>query len=149
MTDDIVFPIAKPEPRKPRIKPSSARQKGRRAEHKAAKLLGSKRQPLSGAAGGGDVARHGLADRFSVEVKARPSFSVQKYLEQALSDISEGDTRKPLAVLVPDRQRSIFCLYAEDFIDLLQNEGPDSAFKIRELARKLETLAKEIRCLAN
>lgn len=149
MTADLVTPIPKPERKKPRIKPSSARAKGRRAEHKAAKLLGSKRTPLSGAAGGGDVVRHGIADRFSVEVKARPSFSVQKYLEQAMSDISGGDTRKPLAVLVPDRQRAIFCLYAEDFIDLLSDEGPTSAYKIREIARKVETLAKEIEGLAS
>lgn len=143
-----VFPIPKPERKKPKIKPSSARAKGRRAEHKAAKLLGSKRNPGSGAWGGGDVARSGLAGRFSVEVKARPSFSVQKFIEQAESDISDGDTRKPLAVLCPDGGRPLVVLYADDYIESLQNEGPESAYKIREVALRLESFAKEIRGLA-
>ena len=144
-----VTPIPKPEPKPRRIKRSSAREKGRRAERKAATLLGSKRTPLSGAVGGGDVMRAGLAERFSVEVKARTSFSVQSYLEQAKSDIVGGDNRKPLALLYPDRQRPMAVLFADDLVALLENEGPESAFKIRELARKLEALAKEIRGLAS
>lgn len=144
MSAELVYPIPKPEKKAPRIKRSSAREKGRRAERKAATLLGSKRTPLSGAVGGGDVLRAGLAERFSVEVKARPSFSVQSYLEQAKGDIVGGDNRLPLALLYPDRQRPMAVLFADDFVALLQNEGPQSAYRVRELARHITELAGAI-----
>lgn len=141
--DAIPFP--KP---KPRVSAKGRKDKGRRAEHKVAKMLNSVRTPLSGAAGGGDIISRGLAENYSVEVKARPSFSVQKYLEQALTDIGTGDLRTPLVVLVPDRHRPIVCQYAEDWIAEKENQGPENSYKVRELSRKITKLCKEIEGLS-
>lgn len=98
----------------------SAREKGRRAERRVAAALGGKRTPLSGAAGGSDVTLPpgAIWADWQVEVKARARVSwttVREALDQA-EHAAQGTRRRPLAVVVPDRERPVACMRLDDLI---------------------------------
>jgi hypothetical protein len=137
----MVNRIEKPPPRK-----SSNKAKGNRFERKVAGLLGGKRMALSGAAGGGDV----VAEGWSIECKKRKTLPalLLKAFGQAERDIAIGDPRRPLVVIEQDRGRAIACLYLDDLVSKLYDEGPERSFKVREIFRAIEGMAKEGRDLA-
>lgn len=126
------------------IQRSSARQKGRRLELAAARALGAKRTPLSGAAGGSDV----TDGRFSIECKARSRLPalIEKAFGQAVGDIAFGDPRVPLVILKADRQEPIYCVRESVFLNLLaeSESGPTGIYQLREKLRSALKLIREV-----
>lgn len=124
------------------IKRQSAKRKGWALETKVAKMLDGKRMPGSGAMGGGDV----VATGFSIECKKRKSLPALLIgaFSQAERDIVLGDNRKPLVVIEQDRGRPIACLYLEDLITKLSDQGPENAHTIRQISKTIKRLAQEI-----
>jgi hypothetical protein len=129
-----------------RIKPRSAKAKGTRLEHKAAKSLGGKRTPLSGAVGGGDIS----GTRFSVECKARATIPalIKNAFGQAERDINVGDTRTPLVIVQEDRGKAIACVYLDDFVKLLNDGGSENAWEVKQNLRAIAKLAKDTLSIA-
>lgn len=73
---------------------------------------------------------------------------VTSALAQAAKDIGTGDNRRPLLVMEEDYGTPIVACYLTDFIAALEQEGPNSAWKIRELCRSIKKLAGQVEELA-
>lgn len=134
---------------------SLARAKGRAGEREAARILGGKRAPLSGAIDGtGDVLPGSLfADSFIVEVKrrARLPHLLTAALAQAEAGKGKtvGDNRRPLVMYREDHGRWMISLWADDFVEFCTGLAEiGSGYKARTLARQLRVLAREIEELA-
>jgi hypothetical protein len=117
------------------------RRNGRARQNRVAKKLGT-----SGAHEEGW--RHPL---FRVEVKSGSQVPKRVLDAMAQSDRakSAGDSRPCITVWSPSNSpRQIVVMYLDDLTAALDNEGPANAFRVRELARSVEKLAKEIGDLA-
>lgn len=137
------------------MKPASAKQKGSRLERDFANSAGGRRNPGSGAFGGGDV-RFGDDDPIwsgvSWEAKARKvlPFLVTSALLQARTDIPLGDTRIPGAVLREDGGEIIVAFYWKDlrhFVGAIAEVGNQARLKslIRQIERDLAELKGAVR----
>lgn len=136
----------------PRAKVShrGRRAKGGRVEREIASLLGGKRTPLSGGAGGNDITfpAGSIWDVWGVEVKARANLPalLSAAMRQAEVALPLGSPRNPAVVLRADGERPLFVARLEDvktWAEALAETGRGS--KVRELARQLQAIATELR----
>jgi hypothetical protein len=138
------------EPRSRRVSYRGAPNKGRRAEREVAAIVGGKRTPLSGGAGGNDITTRddSLFNVWGIEVKARANLPalLSAAMRQAEVALPLGSPRRPAVVLKADGERPLFVARLEDvkvWIEALAETGRGS--KVRELARQLQAIATELR----
>jgi hypothetical protein len=120
-------------------------------EREIASLLGGRRTPLSGGAGGNDLMFEPgniFGDTFGIEVKARANLPVllAAAMRQAEVALPLGSPRKPAVVLRADGTPPLFVARLEDvkvWVEALAETGRGS--KVRELARQLQAIATELR----
>lgn len=141
------------EPRSPRVSHKGRRTKGARVERQIAAMLGGKRTPLSGGAGGNDLTFQPgnlIGDTFGIEVKARANLPVliSAAMRQAEVALPLGSPRRPAVVLKADGEPPLFVARLEDvkvWCEALAETGRGS--KVRELARQLQSIATELRSI--
>lgn len=104
----------------------SSRRKGSYFERKVAKIVGGRRNPLSGSAGGGDNPIGGaLANDWFIEAKYGshvPKFFFDAY-EQAKSAKDGQDQRFPAVVLGGPHKPTLFIAKLEDVVQAVQQDG--------------------------
>jgi hypothetical protein len=129
---------------------SSRGAKGRRVERQVAAMVGGKRTPLSGGAGGNDITTgaDSLFDGWGIEVKARANLPVliSAAMRQAEVALPLGSPRRPAVVVKADGEPPLFVARLEDvaiWAAALNETGRGS--KLRELARNLDAVSAELR----
>ena len=145
-------PESLPAPRTAKVGYRGRRAKGGRVERQVAAIVGGKRTPLSGGAGGNDITTHddSLFNVWGIEVKARANLPalIVNAMHQAEVALPIGSPRKPAVVLKGDNAPALFVARLEDvkvWVEALADTGQGS--KVRELARQLQSIATELRSI--
>lgn len=137
------------------VKPASAKQKGSRLERDFGNSAGGRRNPGSGAFGGGDI-RFGDDDPIwsgvSWEAKARAKLPhlITAAMLQARTDIAVGDTRIPGVVLREDGGQILVVfdwIELRRFVGAIAEVGNQATLKahVRQIERDLAALKGAIR----
>lgn len=131
---------------------SRNRRNGLDAQRKAAKEAGVVSHRHGDMGNEETFTRTGLAAFFAIEVKS--GVQVPKFIPSAFAQAAAakaiGDPRATACVVVPkDSQDPLFVCRVADLVDAFDSQGPTNSYNIRSLARKLESLAKEIGGLAS
>lgn len=135
-----------------RVSHRGRRAKGGRVEREVAAIVGGKRTPLSGGAGGNDITTRddSLFNVWGIEVKARANLPVliSAAMRQAEVALPIGSPRRPAVVLKADGEPHLFVARLEDvkvWVEALAEVGRGS--KVRDLARQLQGIATELRSI--
>lgn len=123
------------------------KNKGRRGEHEVARLVGGKRQVLSGAIDGtSDVVSPEVLSSFAIEVKRRKVLPnlLTGALDQAAYSV-RGSGKKPMVFYREDHGRWMVACYGEDFMEFVNALAEvGNGYKIKGLVRSVRRILDEI-----
>lgn len=125
----------------------NSRNKGRRGEYEVARLIGGKRQALSGAIEGtNDVVPPEILASWAIEVKRRkvlPNLLTEALAQAAAA--TKGSMKKPMVFYREDNGRWMVAAYGDDFmqfVSALAEVGNGYAIKaqVRSIKRALSDI---------
>lgn len=116
----------------------NARNKGRKGEHEVARLIGGKRQVLSGAIEGtNDVVSPEILASFAIEVKRRkvlPNLLTSALAQAAYS--VRGSNKKPMVFYREDNGRWMVSCYGDDFMEFVNALAEvGNGYKLKQIVR--------------
>lgn len=127
--------------------PLNSRNKGRRGEYEVSRLIGGKRQPLSGAIEGtNDVIPPEILDSWAIEVKRRkvlPNLLTEALAQAAFA--TKGSMKKPMVFYREDNGRWMVAAYGEDFMQFISalaevGNGHAAKAQVRSIRKALQDL---------
>jgi hypothetical protein len=106
---------------------SPSRNKGSGAEREVATLIGCRRTPLSGSAGGNDLDTIGSAlDGWGIEVKRRAKLPVLLTAAMAQAKAAARSSERPAVVMRADHGKWMFQCELTDLLAWLEEEFEDA-----------------------